>query len=1032
MPIPNASHAQTGPLGAWPRHLQSAAELISHSSCPMAILCDGDALIYNEALARVLEGKRPGSAVGVRVEAAFPEAWPHLWSAIHPLAGAVRSSGQPAEASRHRLPVDRDGVVSDAWLNYNLSPIVDPRGQVDGVLIIAVEVTDTVRAEQERDRAAREVQQRESQDRRLFDRSVDLLAVASAREGRWHRVNPAMTRVLGWSEEELLATPIFDLIHPDDLDRTVAGVAELIEHGELVDFEHRLRCQDGSYRWIAWSTFALLGEDLLYCTGRDVTADRRQREALQESEARLAAVLDHVAAYVYVIDREGCFQLVNPAYAQLVGRREEFPGLPLGDVFPPEESTTYLEHNRRVLESGQASTFEERAMLDGEERIFTSVKAPLLNADGEPWAVVGISTDVTARTRAEEALQLSKERLRVAMGMAEMGTATLDVARGLVTYDEGARDIFGLTQATFERGATLQHIHPDDREAVRELVQAALDPDATGHHEATYRVVHPDGQTRWVRRWSHATYEGEGADRQTVSLLITLQDITERRKAWQAITDREMRLRMALDVGGLATVTHLIPERRLLLDARAQELYGFEEAETDLKTFLSRVHPEDRHALIEQHRRLHDPEAPEDQASGEYRVVRPDGSVRWVLRRHITLFEGEGPNRRAVRTLSTGQDITDRKRFEIAQRDFLAMASHELRNPLAALKGNAQLMQRRGRFDEEVALTIVEQADHLSRLVRDLLDVTMANTGHFRLRRGPLDLVEVVRQVVQEHQDPTGISRVDLRSAPDRVEGYWDRDRLQQIMNNLLSNALKYSLGVAQVTVDISVAAGEATVSVADRGVGIPADELPRIFERFYRLEAQTGRVDGLGLGLDVTRALVEAHGGRITVESVEGQGSTFRFTLPLDAIDDAHDDRGGRGPAEHRQPQPPRARVLVVDDDPTIRRLLQDALDDQGYEVSVASDGLQALAALERSAFNLLVLDLMLPRLDGPGLMRTLQLRGLRDAVRVVVVSASPSAHRHADEMGADALVEKPFELDRLLAAVDAILAPAASGAGA
>jgi signal transduction histidine kinase len=217
---------------------------------------------------------------------------------------------------------------------------------------------------------------------------------------------------------------------------------------------------------------------------------------------------------------------------------------------------------------------------------------------------------------------------------------------------------------------------------------------------------------------------------------------------------------------------------------------------------------------------------------------------------------------------------------ECLQRDFTAMVTHELGNPLSGIRGYAQLLQRGLASDEQAAAAIIPEATRLQRLVDELLDVSRLEASRLKLRRERLDLVRLARTMAEQAQALTPRHAVRVE-APDRsLIGRWDHDRLAQVLPNLLSNAIKYSPDGGEVLVRVEDLGQEARVSVSDRGVGIPSAELRRLLQRFSRTEAATaGRARGLGLY--ISRALVEAHGGRIWAVSEVGRGSTFTFTLP-------------------------------------------------------------------------------------------------------------------------------------------------------
>jgi signal transduction histidine kinase len=234
---------------------------------------------------------------------------------------------------------------------------------------------------------------------------------------------------------------------------------------------------------------------------------------------------------------------------------------------------------------------------------------------------------------------------------------------------------------------------------------------------------------------------------------------------------------------------------------------------------------------------------------------------------------------RIVGAASIAQDISERKRMEATQRDFLAMVSHDLRSPLTVIRASAQLLQRRGEYREATVETILEYADRMARLIDDLADLVRLDQGHLPLQREPLDLVALARQcaAAAEKQSSRHVVRIE---APDTaICGAWDRVRLGQVVENLLGNALKHGAEQGEVEVRVEEREGEALLSVRDSGPGIDPEHVPHLFDRFYRA---SDRSPGLGLGLYISRILVEAHGGRIWVESQPGQGSTFTIALPL------------------------------------------------------------------------------------------------------------------------------------------------------
>jgi len=231
--------------------------------------------------------------------------------------------------------------------------------------------------------------------------------------------------------------------------------------------------------------------------------------------------------------------------------------------------------------------------------------------------------------------------------------------------------------------------------------------------------------------------------------------------------------------------------------------------------------------------------------------------------------------------ISVARDISERREREQQQQDFLAIVAHDLRTPLTALKGYASLMQRRKAYNERSMAIMVAQAERLDRLVSDVLEVSRLDAHRLELHKSEVELTHMVRQCVAEAEDVAERHPVRVELPDHPITGWWDSDRICQVIQNLVSNAIKYSPNGEEVVVRAEESGDRVRVSVSDRGIGIPAEALPRLFDRFYRAEnVQTGS-KGLGLGLYIAKSLVEAHGGTMTVESTLGAGSAFVFTLP-------------------------------------------------------------------------------------------------------------------------------------------------------
>jgi signal transduction histidine kinase/CheY-like chemotaxis protein len=378
---------------------------------------------------------------------------------------------------------------------------------------------------------------------------------------------------------------------------------------------------------------------------------------------------------------------------------------------------------------------------------------------------------------------------------------------------------------------------------------------------------------------------------------------------------------------------------------------------------------------------------------------------------------------RAALALDNVRLLAESRRANRSKDVFLAMLGHELRNPLSPIVTSLAVMARRNpdAFIQERQI-IERQVRHLSRLVDDLLDVSRIATGKVELHMEILDLEQVLNRSV-ELAAPAFAGRtppeLHLPSAPLRVTG--DRTRLAQVLCNLLVNAAKFSRAGDRVWVEMSGDHDrqQATIAVADEGVGIVADLLPRVFDRFVQGEQGSSRDrGGLGLGLAIARNLVELHGGSITADSAgAGRGSRFVVTLPL--CDMHHGEN--LLPRDASADEIRASRLLVVDDNVDAAQSLGELLEMHGHAVRTASNGLDALKLLQEDSFDVAVLDIGLPQMDGYELATAIRANPALRTIRLVALTGygQPADRERAFKAGFDAHVVKPIDPERLAEAL-------------
>jgi signal transduction histidine kinase/CheY-like chemotaxis protein len=368
-----------------------------------------------------------------------------------------------------------------------------------------------------------------------------------------------------------------------------------------------------------------------------------------------------------------------------------------------------------------------------------------------------------------------------------------------------------------------------------------------------------------------------------------------------------------------------------------------------------------------------------------------------------------------------------------AKSDFLASMSHELRTPLSAILGFSELMRQEENDGESVRVPLewIEHihhgGEHLLALINDVLDLAKVEAGRLELRPEAVDLRMAVAETVNGIRPLAERKHLVVESSVPGLMVFADRGRFRQILYNLLSNAIKYTPDAGSVRVEAEERDGEVCISVIDTGVGISPEDQALVFEEFRQVGDPSERQAGTGLGLALTRRLVEAHGGQIALESTRGEGSRFTVSLPaaaakaVRASDEIPSADGaaaaGAGPAGDAGPgRRDGADVLVIEDDPSTVRLLREFLEPAGYSIAVASSGEVGLAIAKERRPAAVILDVLLPGMDGWEVLRQLKAEtGLRDVPVIIVTVVDERGIGLA--LGAVDYLVKPVERGALLA---------------
>ena len=653
----------------------------------------------------------------------------------------------------------------------------------------------------------------------------------------------------------------------------------------------------------------------------------------------------------------------------------------------------------------------------------TWLVAPSVSAEGHVVALaffvsagVTVSFLVAARDRARDSVDLLLRHT-------PLGLAIHDADFRYVRVNRALAEMNGLAPGA-HRGRTVREVLGD---AAADLLEPLLHRVHATRRPVTVdslRVPLSDGSSEKGERYFSLIYSPilDGRGRVTGST-ASVVEVTARVRAEQALDHERELLQTIIDTIP-AMITMFTPDTRVLrLNREFERVTGWTAAEAQRIDFMAACYPDAEYrAMVRRHM-----EAPEP-GWLDLEMTTKSGGVVQTSWSNVRLSDGS--------RVGIGVDITERKAHEAelvaarataeranrAKDEFLAMLGHELRNPLSAI-GSAVAVLERLRVDDlrgtRATQIIARQTQHLARLMDDLLDVGRVVTGKIILERRTMDLLAAARRAVATLRAAGVTERhdVSVEGRPVWVTG--DATRLEQVVTNLVSNALKFTPAGGTIRVWAGVEGDEALLRVSDSGVGMSRELLPRIFDLFVQGDQPPERASGgLGIGLTLVRQLMELHGGRVEARSAgAGQGSVFTIRLPVARIavsDDAGERQAGVAPC----------RILLVEDNADARDMLLALLTLDRHEVVTAADGPAGVDAALRLRPDVALVDIGLPGLNGYEVARRIRATESGRAIKLIALTGYGQSEdmRQAREAGFDLHLVKPVEPTRLDEALRAV----------
>jgi PAS domain S-box-containing protein len=884
-----------------------------------------------------------------------------------------------------------------------------------------------------------------------------LLKLAEQMSGVGHWRFDVLSGEVTWSDEVYRihgfepggVVPDYELVlgayHPDDAEVLASAVSQATETG--AGYAFRLRIQPPGREERLVETKAATEQDetgrtvALFGVFQDVTDAVRSQERLAESESLFRLLNETATDIIARFDPAGRFLYVSPAVQAVLGRNpEDMLGKDCSDFIPEDDLKMIRSTLRAYVEAGPGAPtprYEYRAIrADGSLAWLEAAPRAVRDAAGTVLEFHDHVRDITARKVAEREQAELVETLKLAEAIAGVGHWQLDVASQTVRWSDEVYRIHGVSPASFDPSLddAVGFYHPDDQDSVRDWVARAIQ---TGQaEEFRMRLLRSDGEERVVVSDCVPERDEHGA---TTALFGVFKDVTDSIRAHDRVVASEARYRLLADNATDIIATYGLDGVFSYVSPSIEGAMGYRPEELVGRSFWQFMHPDDVEGLrtaftayLKAGPGASPPRVP-------YRGLRKDGQAVWLEAHPIVIRDAGG---RPIGFQDVVRDVTETKALEdqlIAARDvaeagaqakseFLANMSHELRTPLTSVIGFSGLLQQSRNLPEterKYADRIATGSEALLSVINDILDYSKLEAEAVGLDPQAFDpraMAEGAVAIVETQCQAKGLMLETVIAAdlPGALVG--DEGRLRQVTLNFLSNAVKFTTS-GTVHLDVNMANGRLRLAVTDSGIGIAPDKIDTLFDRFTQADASTTRVyGGTGLGLAISQRLIEMMGGEIGVDSRPGEGSTFWFEVPM------HEAVAGveaAGADDHVVDAG--LKILMADDAAPNRELVTAILGGLGLALETVCNGAEAVEAARTGAYDLILMDVHMPVMDGLDATRAIRAMGGaagRTPIIALTANVQPEQVLRCREAGMDGHVGKPIQISELLAALGSVAA--------
>jgi PAS domain S-box-containing protein len=816
------------------------------------------------------------------------------------------------------------------------------------------------------DKAGDALRESEGRFRRITENMLDMIAQTDL-QGICEYASPSFKIVLGYDPKYVLGRSLFELVHPNDLDNALEIVLKAPATGSAATFDYRCKHADGHYVWLQ-SVCNPISDETGQITGtilatRDITERKRTESALQEQARQLnclygiARSVEQYGSNLDAIMGE-VVSIIPLGYAYSdVARTRIVLGTQVFESAGFKESIWSQSANIKVL--GNIAGRVEVYYLEEKPRSF---EGPFLK---EERALIDTIAErlgrVVERKRVQDALGESEAKYR---DLIENSTDLIQSVNnaGRFEYVNGKwMETLGYTQEETKQLTLMDVLRKDQVPHCNELFERVRHGETLDRVETVF--VSKDGREILVA----GNINGQFKNGQFVATRAIFRDITKMKKAENALRESEERYRAIFDGASDGFLAADMKTNKLVFaNPKMCEMTGYSLKEL-LELSVPDMHPKKEVSfVIEQITKQLQGEL---HVAKEIPVLRKDKTVLYCdIRGKVIEIEGQ----RCM--VGIFRDVTERRQVEGMKDQFVSMVSHELRTPLTSIRASLGLLAsgvigalpEKGQRMLDIAVT---NTDRLVRLINDILDSERLASGKTPMQKKQCSTAQLVKQASDVMKPMAEKAGVSLSVESQDAELWADPDRIVQALTNLISNAIKFSSKGSKICVAAERKENQMLFKVQDEGQGIPPDKLGLLFERFQQLDSSDAREKGgSGLGLSISRSIIEQHNGKIWVESTVGKGSIFLFTLPLTpetqilAQPEATTEAQSAG------------KVLIIEDDPDLVNILKAMLQRHDIQLYIALTGEKGITLSKQLRPDMIVLDLGLPDMDGSAVVHALR----------------------------------------------------------